>query len=286
MAGGDRRRGTTRDGAAGAPPAGMMPMQRSGFQEFWAHRELLYFMVWRDLKVRYKQTALGVAWAVIQPLASTLIFFVLFGKMARMPSDGVPYPVFTYLGMTVWTYFAGAVGYASNSLVNNSQLLTKVWFPRTIIPLAGVLSLLPDFLIASLVGFALMLAYGQPLAWTLLLWPLLVPLVVVLALGASVILATLNVRYRDVKYAVPFLMQMWMFLTPIIYPVSKVPEQYRPWLMLNPMAAVVEAFRATALGGRALPWAGLGATLGVGVVVLLLGLRYFTKAEREFADII
>jgi lipopolysaccharide transport system permease protein len=264
----------------------MKPMQRSGLQEFWSHRELLFFMVWRDLKVRYKQTALGVAWAVIQPLASTLIFFLLFGKMAKMPSDGVPYPVFVYLGMAVWTYFAGAVGYSSNSLVNNSQLLTKVWFPRIIIPLAGVLSLLPDFIIAALVGFAIMIAYGQPLAWTVLLWPLLMPLVVLLALGASLILATLNVRYRDVKYAVPFLMQMWMFLTPIIYPVSKVPEQYRPLLLLNPMAGTVEAFRTAALGGRALPWPALGAALGFGIIVLLLGLRYFSKAEREFADII
>ena len=135
-------------------------MRQNGLQEFWAYRELLFFMVWRDLKVRYKQTLLGVAWAIIQPLASTLIFFLLFGKMAKMPSDGVPYPVFAYLGMAVWTYFAGAVSYSSNSLVNNSQLLTKVWFPRLIIPTAGVLSLLPDFLIASVVGVVLMFVYG------------------------------------------------------------------------------------------------------------------------------
>ena len=261
-------------------------MRRNGLQEFWAYRELLYFMVWRDLKVRYKQTLLGVAWAVIQPLVSTLIFFLFFGKMAKMPSDGVPYPVFAYLGMAVWTYFAGAVAYASNSLVNNSQLLTKVWFPRLIIPTAGVLSLLPDFLIASVVGVVIMLAYGQPLPWTFLLWPLLVPVMVVLALGASLILATLNVRFRDVKYAIPFLLQMWMFLTPIIYPVTIVPERWRGLLLLNPMAGVVDAFRATALAGRPFAWAALGAALGLGLVVLVIGLGYFTKAEREFADVI
>lgn len=261
-------------------------MRKNGLQEFWAYRELLFFMVWRDLKVRYKQTLLGVAWAVIQPLASTLIFFLLFGKMAKMPSDGIPYPVFAYLGMAVWTYFAGAVSYSSNSLVNNSQLLTKVWFPRLIIPTAGVLSLLPDFLIASVVGVVLMFVYGVTPSWTFLLWPLLVPVMVVLALGASLILATLNVRYRDVKYAIPFLLQMWMFLTPIIYPVSIVPEKWQPLLLLNPMVGVVDAFRATALTGRPLEWGSLGAALGVGLVVLLIGLRYFTKAEREFADVI
>lgn len=261
-------------------------MRRNGLQEFWAYRELLFFMVWRDLKVRYKQTLLGVAWAVIQPLVSTLIFFLFFGKMAKMPSDGVPYPVFAYLGMAVWTYFAGAVAYASASLVNNSQLLTKVWFPRLIIPTAAVLSLLPDFLIAAVVGVVVMLVYGQPLPWTFLLWPLLVPVMVILALGASLILATLNVRFRDVKYAIPFMLQMWMFLTPIIYPVSIIPERWRALLLLNPMGGVVDAFRATALTGRTFEWGTLGAGLGVGVVVLLIGLRYFTKAEREFADVI
>ena len=261
-------------------------MRRNGLQEFWAYRELLYFMVWRDLKVRYKQTLLGVAWAVIQPLVSTLIFFLFFGKMAKMPSDGVPYPVFAYLGMAVWTYFAGAVAYASNSLVNNSQLLTKVWFPRLIIPTAGVLSLLPDFLIAAAVGIVIMLAYGQPLPWTFLLWPLLVPVLVILALGASLILATLNVRFRDVKYAIPFLLQMWMFLTPIIYPVTIVPERWRGLLLLNPMAGAVDAFRATALSGRPFLWPAFGAAVGLGLVVLAIGLRYFTRAERDFADLI
>lgn len=261
-------------------------MKRNGLQEFWAYRELLFFMVWRDLKVRYKQTLLGVAWAVIQPLASTLIFYLLIGRMAKMPSDGVPYPVFVYLGMSVWTYFSGAVAYASNSLVNNSQLLTKVWFPRLIIPAAGVLSLLPDFLIASLVGVVLMFVFGITPAWTMLVWPLLVPVMVVLALGASLILATLNVRYRDVKYAIPFLLQMWMFLTPIIYPVSKIDEKWRGLLLLNPMGGVVEAFRATALNGKPVEWLTLGASLGVGLVVLAIGLAYFTKAERDFADVI
>ncbi|MCB1182880.1 ABC transporter permease [bacterium] len=261
-------------------------MQRDSFGEFWQYRELLMFMVWRDLKVRYKQTLLGVAWAVIQPLVSTLIFFLFFGKMAKMPSDGVPYPVFAYLGMVGWTFFSGATSYASNSLVNNSQLLTKVYFPRLVIPTAGVLSLLPDFLIGAVVGVVIMLVYGVPLVWTFLLWPLmLVPLTMV-TLGVSLILATLNVRYRDIKYAIPFILQMWMFLTPLIYPTSIIPEKFRFLSLMNPMTGVIDAFRSLALPDRPVNWETLGISVGIGLVILIAGLVHFRRAEREFADVI
>jgi len=261
-------------------------MRRSGFGEFWQHRELLFFMVWRDLKVRYKQTLLGVAWAIIQPLFSTLIFFLFFGKMAKMPSDGIPYPVFAYLGMTAWTYFAGATAYASNSLINNANLLTKVYFPRLIIPTAGVLSLLPDFLIAALVGVGVLLFYGIPLQVTFLLWPLVMVPVVLMTLGVSLILATLNVRYRDIKYAVPFMLQMWMFLTPIIYPTSIVPERFRQLTFLNPMVGYIDALRSTALPDRAFAWGPFGIGVGLTLLVLAVGVWNFNRAEREFADII
>jgi lipopolysaccharide transport system permease protein len=261
-------------------------MHQSALKEFWQYRELLYFMVWRDLKVRYKQTLLGVAWAVIQPLFSTLIFFLFFGKMAKMPSDGVPYPVFAYLGMAVWTYFAGAVGYASNSLLNNANLLTKVYFPRLIIPVAGVLSLLPDFIIASVVGVIVMIIFKVPLVVSMLLWLVLALPVILLSVGVSLVLATLNVRYRDIKYAVPFLLQMWMFLTPIIYPTSIVPEKFRELTFLNPMVGYVDAMRAVAFGQQSLVWESLGVALGVTLAILVYGVWNFNRAEREFADVI
>jgi len=229
---------------------------------------------------------LGLAWAVIQPLVSTLIFFLFFGKMAKMPSDGVPYPVFAYLGMVAWTYFSSATSYASNSLINNSQLLTKVYFPRLVIPTAGVLSLIPDFLIASVVGVFIMMYYGIPLTWTFLLWPLMLVPLTLLTLGVSLILATLNVRYRDIKYAIPFVLQMWMFLTPIIYPTSIIPERYRFLSLMNPMTGLVDAFRSLALTDRPLNWSTLGISMGIGMLILAVGLLYFRRAEREFADVI
>ncbi len=261
-------------------------MRRSWLIEFWQYHELLYFMVWRDLKVRYKQTLLGVAWAIIQPLFSTAIFFLFFGKIAKMPSDGIPYPVFAYLGMAAWTYFSGATSYASNSLVNNANLLTKVYFPRLIIPTAGVLASLPDFLIASVVGVVVMLIYGVTPSVAFLLWPLIMVPVVLLTLGVSLILATLNVRYRDVKYAVPFLLQMWMFLTPIIYPTSIVPERFRHLLFLNPMVGYIDTLRAAALPGRDMEWGPFGVAVAISLVVLAVGLINFRRAERNFADVI
>ena len=258
----------------------------SGLGELWRYRELLYFMVWRDLKVRYKQTLLGLAWAVIQPLMTTLIFFLLFGKLAKMPSEGFPYPLFTYLGMMAWTYFAGSMTYASNSLVNNSALISKVYFPRLILPISGVFSLLPDFIIASAVGIGMMFYFNITPTWSILLWPVLTIPMILVVLGISLILSALNVRYRDIKYVIPFLIQSWLFMTPVIYPTSIIPERFRFLILLNPMTGIIDAFRATALPGKELEIIPLGISLGIGLLVFFIGLTIFNRAEREFADII
>jgi len=262
-------------------------MKISGhYKELFAFKELFYFMVWRDLKVRYKQTILGVAWAVVQPLANTLVFFLLFGKLAKMPSDGIPYPVFTYLGMMAWTYFAGSISYASNSLLSNSNLISKVYFPRLILPGAGVLSLIPDFTIAAMVGIIMMLYFNIVPEIGILLWPLFAIIMVMISLGVSLFLSALNVRFRDVKYVIPFLIQIWLFLTPIIYPTTIVPQKLRFLSFLNPMTGIVEAFRACALPGKDIAWGPLGISIGIGILIFIFGLIVFNRAERQFADII
>lgn len=255
-------------------------------QEFWRYRELLLFLVWRDFKVRYKQTLLGVAWAVLQPLVATMIFLVVFGRLAQVPSDDIPYAVFAYSGLVAWTYFSGAISYGANSLISNASLLTKVYFPRLTIPAAAVLSGLLDFGIAALVLVLVMGYYGMSPEWTFVFWVALAIPLAMLALGVSMLLSALNVRFRDVKYVVPFATQIWLFVTPIIYPVSLVPEKYRLLLALNPMTGFVEAFRATAIGGKPLDWTLLAASLAVTGVVFLAGLLYFRRAERSFADVI
>lgn len=261
-------------------------MTTEWMREYWRYRELLYFLVWRDIKIRYKQTFLGVAWAVLQPLLTTVVFFVFFGKLARIPSDGIPYPVFAYTGIVAWTYFATAVANGSSSLVGNAGLLTKVYFPRVHIPAAAVLGGLLDFALGSLLLIVIMAYYGMVPSPGLLLWPLLALPMVMLAMGMSMWLAALNVRYRDIKYVVPFVVQLWMFLTPIIYPLSMVPEQYRLWLALNPMTGLIEAFRAAALPGRTLDWEILLVSTGLAMVIFIVGLNYLRKAERSFADVI
>jgi len=261
-------------------------MRFEWLRELWSYRELLFFLVLRDLKIRYKQTVLGIAWAVIQPLVATMIFFVVFGKLAGIPSDQLPYPVFAYSGLAVWTYFSGAVSYGSNSLVSNSGLLTKVYFPRLAIPAAAVMSGLLDFAIAALVLVAVMAYYGLTPSWLLLSWVLLALPLVMLALGVSMLLSALNVRFRDVKYVVPFALQIWLFVTPIIYPVSLVPERYRFLLALNPLTGYVETFRALAIGGKPVDWALLAISMAVTAVVFVVGLAYFQRAERSFADVI
>lgn len=255
-------------------------------RDLWAYRELLYFLAWRDIKVRYKQTALGVIWVVIQPLFAMLVFSVFFGRLAGMPSDGVPYPVFAFCALLPWQLFAHALTESSASLVTNQNLITKVYFPRLIIPLAPVLASLLDFLIAF--GLLLgMLAYYRitPTLWVWTL-PLFLLLAIALAIGVGLWLAALNARYRDVRYTIPFLTQIWLFATPIAYPSSLVPEPWRAWYGLNPMAGVVDGFRWALLGTADAPGGLMAVSAAVTLVILVSGVYYFRRTERTFADTI
>jgi lipopolysaccharide transport system permease protein len=254
--------------------------------EVWQRRELMLFLTWRDIKVRYAQTALGVAWAVLQPLALMVVLTVFLGRLAGVPSDGYPYAVFALAGLVVWTFFANAVTGAANSLIGSANLVSRVYFPRLVLPGAALMSFLPDVAIASALLMALMLVYGVSIPVTALLLPVFIAFAMLVAASIGVWLAALNVAYRDVRYAVPFLIQLWLFATPVAYPASLVPDRLRDLLGLNPMAGVVEGFRWALLGQRPPPW-GLMAVSGlVAVVVLVTGAFYFRRVEHRFADVI
>jgi lipopolysaccharide transport system permease protein len=257
-----------------------------GFTELLEYRELLYFLVWRDIKVRYKQTVLGAGWAVIQPFFTMIVFSIFFGWLAGIPSDGVPYPVFAYAALVPWTFFANALAHASNSLVEHEHMLTKVYFPRLLIPMAAVFAGLVDFIIAFCILILFILYYG--LIPTLAIWtlPLFVLMATATALGVGLWLAALNVQYRDVRYVVPFLVQFWLFATPIAYPSSLVPEQWRALYGLNPMAGVVEGFRWALLGQADPPTGLLIVSVLVVLAVLMGGLYYFRRMEDTFADVV
>lgn len=252
--------------------------------ELWRYRELLFFLVWRDVKVRYKQTVLGGAWAVLEPIVSMIIFSIIFGKFARIPSDGTPYPIFVYAGLLPWTFFANSVSQGGVSLVNQSQLLTKVYFPRLFIPATSVGAGLVDLAINFGVYFCIMLWYVRLPGAAVLLLPVLVALTVMTALGAGYFLASLTVVYRDFRFTIPFMMQTWMYASPVVYPVSLLPEQYR-WIMaLNPMSGIITGFRS-ALLNRPMDWPALGLSALVAVTLFLVGLCQFRRMERRFADI-
>ena len=255
-------------------------------KEFWEYRELFYFLVWRDVKIRYKQTVLGAAWAVIQPFFMMVVFTVFFGKMAKMPSDGIPYPVFSYAALLPWTYFSAALTHSGNSLLAGANLVRKVYFPRVALPTASALGGLVDFSIAFFFLFGLMFYYDITPGFGLLLWPVLMIPLVLLAMGIGMILSSLNVKYRDIKYAIPFLVQTLLFVTPIIYPSSIAPERFRFLLSLNPLTGLIEAFRASALPSKTVDWPLLGLSVGITLVIFVLGAMYFRKTEREFADVI
>jgi lipopolysaccharide transport system permease protein len=254
-------------------------------REIWNYRELLYFLVWRDIKVRYKQTALGAAWAVIQPVMTMIVFSVFFGRLAKVPSDGIPYPVFAYTALLPWQLFAFALTESSNSLVGSQNLITKVYFPRLVIPLASVLAGIVDFLIAFIVLLILMFYYGIRPGIAIVWLPLFVILALATALSVGLWFSALNVKYRDVRYTIPFLTQIWMFATPVAYPSSLIPRPWRAWSGLNPMAGVVEGFRWALLGKASNP--GLMLWISIGAVLLFLtgGLFYFRRMESTFADI-
>ncbi|MBI5623162.1 MAG: ABC transporter permease [Elusimicrobia bacterium] len=256
------------------------------FRELWRFRELLYFLAWRDVKVKYRQTAIGVLWAVLQPVLAMAVFSVLFGRYAGMPSDGVPYPIFVFLGLLPWQYFAAVLGRSSQSVVSGAQMVTKIYFPRLIMPASSAIAALPDFAIAGLVLGFLMAYYGVGVGAGVLLVPLLVLLTLMNAVGFGLWLSALNVKYRDVQFAVPFLIQLWMFVTPVLYPSSLVGGPYGILLALNPMGGVIEAFRSAVLGHRPVPLPALAVSAAVGAVVFVAGLYYFRRVERHFADVI
>jgi len=257
-----------------------------GFRELWEYRELLYFLTWRDIKVRYKQTVLGAAWAVIQPLFMMLVFSLFFGKLAGVPSDGIPYPVFSLCGLLPWQLFSYSLTQAGNSLVGSQNLITKVYFPRLVVPISAVLGSVVDFAIAFVLLLGMMFYYGIVPGWQMLALPALVLLAVLAALGVGLWLSALNVQYRDVRYTISFLVQFWMFATPVAYPSSIVPEKWRVLYGLNPMVGVVDGFRWALLGKPESPGAPLLISVIVVFALLAGGLYYFRRMEQQFADIV
>jgi lipopolysaccharide transport system permease protein len=264
---------------------GRMPLAEAA-RELWDHRELLYFLTWRDIKVRYKQTALGASWAVLQPLLTMLIFSVVFGRLAKIPSDGVPYPLFAFTALLPWTFFSNAVSFASMSLVATPDLVTKVYFPRVAMPIASVLGGLIDLALGFLVLIGMLAYYGvAPGTKSVVVVPLVI-LAFTVALGVALWLSALNVEYRDVRYAIPFLLQFWLFATPVAYPSSLVEEPWRTLFGLNPMTGVVEGFRWALLDTSTAPGPMVAVSAAVAVGLLLTGLFYFRRVESRFADVI
>jgi len=255
-------------------------------QALWRYRELLYFLMWRDVKVRYKQTALGASWAVLRPVLTMVVFTVIFGHVARIPSDGVPYPIFSYCGLLPWTFFAYAMGQAADSLVGNANLISKVYFPRLVIPIAASLAGLLDFAIAFVVLLGMMIVYGVTPTPAVITLPLFLLLALAAALAIGIWLSALSVQYRDVRYAVPFLTQLWLYATPVAYPASLIRGKAHLIYSLNPMAGVVEGFRWAILGKGGLDGLSLALSGSVTVLVLISGLFYFRRMEQQFADVV
>jgi lipopolysaccharide transport system permease protein len=252
----------------------------------WRSRELLYFLIWRDVKVRYKQTLLGAAWAILQPLLTMVVFSIFFGKLARMPSDGVPYPLFAYTALVPWTFFANGLTLSSTSLVSNQTLLRKVYFPRLVIPISAVAAGLIDFGIAFVVLLGLAARYGITPTANIIWLPALVLLALVTALGVGLWFSALNVLYRDIQYVVPFLAQVWLYATPIVYPSSLVPERWRTLYAINPMVGVVEGFRWALLGTGTAPGAMILVSAVAALAVLIGGLFFFRRMEKSFSDVV
>ena len=268
------------------PPLTEHSREEGAFREIWSHRELLLFLAWRDVKVRYKQTGLGVLWAIMQPLLTMAIFTVIFSRFAHVGTGGVPAPIFYFSGLVPWLYVSVTVSMASMSLISNMQLLTKIYFPRVMLPAAVALSSLVDFLIASLVMAGFLLYYHVHLTSAVLIWPLLVVQMFLLALGMSLFLSALNVKFRDVKYAIPFVIQIWMYLSPVIYPSTILPSSLRRWSALNPADGLIEAFRHCFVPTSPVNWHVVAISASVTVVLFVGGLFYFQSSERAFADVI
>jgi len=254
--------------------------------DLWRCRTLLYFLAWRDIKVRYKQTILGAAWAIAQPLLSMLIFSFVFGRLAHVPSNGVPYPLFAYAGLLPWTFFSTAISNSGNSIVGNSNLITKVYFPRMTIPVAAVGAALVDFGIGLIMLFILRSYYGIANTRSILAFPAILTILIVFAIGVGLCVSALNVRYRDVRYALPFAIQLWMFVSPVIYPLSFLPGRFRWIFILNPLTGILEGFRAALLGLSGFDWEAGGLAVVLSFLVFLGGVYVFRRAEKTFADVI
>jgi lipopolysaccharide transport system permease protein len=254
-------------------------------RELWAYRELLFFLTWRDVRVRYKQAVLGMGWVVLQPLLMTIVFTIFLGVIIRVPSDNIPYPVFAYSGLVLWTFFAGAISNSGNSLVGNAHLITKVYFPRLLIPLASILARLVDLLVAFVILIGLMIYFRAGISPGLLFVPVLILLLAALALGLGMWTSSVNVKYRDVGLALPVFIQLWMFVSPVVYPSTLVPEQWRLVYSLNPLVGIIEGFRA-ALFGKSFNWQALAISAFVTTVLLVYAGYAFKSREKTFADII
>ena len=255
-------------------------------RDLWEYRELLYFLTWRDIKVRYKQTVLGAAWAIIQPFFTMVVFSLFFGKLAKMPSDNIPYPIFSYAALVPWTFFANGLSQSSSSLVASANLIKKVYFPRLVVPISSVISGAVDFVLAFVVLLGMMFYFGTVPTWNVAWLPLLLLLALVTSLGVGLWLTAMNVQFRDVRYAVPFLVQAWMFATPIAYPSSLLDEPWRTLYGINPMAGVVEGFRWALLGTETAPGPIVLVSALVAVGLLVSGAFYFRRMERTFADVV
>jgi lipopolysaccharide transport system permease protein len=252
---------------------------------FWAYHELLYFLIWRDVKVRYKQTVLGVAWAILQPVIMIVIFTLIFGRVVGLPSDGIPYALFAYAGVVTWTFFSGAVTKSGNSLVGSSHLITKVYFPRMMVPAAAVLAAVVDLLLAFVVLVPLMVYYGVVPRWQIVTILPLIVLLVLLAFGVGMWMSALNVKYRDVGFILPFMIQIWMFLSPVIYPSSALPPKFRTVMMFNPVSGIIEASRS-ALFGLPFNWPAILISCVITFLILACAAFWFRRMEREFADVV
>jgi len=265
------------------PKKGLFQLDLKGI---WQYRELLYFLVWRDLKVRYKQTVIGIGWAVLQPFVTMVVFTVIFGKLVKVPSDGLPYPIFAYSALLPWNYFASALQRCVASVVGDAALVSKVYFPRLILPLAGTVSGFADFFVSFLLLLGMMAFYGLGVSWSALALPFLLLLALCSALAVGLWLSALNVRYRDVGHTIPFLMQVWMYASPIVYPVSMIPEKYRFMYSLNPMAGVIEGFRWALLGKQSPDFSVMAVSTAVVLLLIIGGLIFFRNMERTFADVV
>ncbi len=261
--------------------------ERQYWQDIWRYRELFYFLAWRDILVRYKQTAIGIAWALIRPFITMVVFTVVFGNLAKLPSEGVPYPILVFSAMLPWQFFANALSECSNSLIGNANLISKVYFPRLIVPISAIVVSFVDFMISGIILLGLMAYYNYVPSWRILLLPVFIAIAFAASIGAGLLFASLNVKYRDFRFIVPFITQIGLYVSPVGFSSSIVPEQYRLLYSLNPMVGVIDGFRWSILGGDAkLYLPGFALSLGLVLLMLIVGVVYFRKVERTFADVI